>query len=69
MIVLQDHRHIAQDDNLEGEEEKAVEVAEAGGVEMGRVKQGRIHRWKKTLWSRCSKETTSLKEVRLWIFP
>jgi len=30
-----DHRHIAQDDNLEGEEEKAVEVAEAGGVEDG----------------------------------
>jgi len=32
----------------------------------GRVKQGRIYRWKKTLWNRCSKDTTSLNKLRLW---
>ena len=37
-----------------------------GRWRIGRVKEGRIHRWKETLWNRCSKDTTSLKEVRLW---
>ena len=50
----------------EGRKKKQGRWLKQGRWRIGRVKEGRIDRWKKTLWSRWSKDTTSLKEVRLW---